>query len=123
MLNPLAADKYFKLAQERYKAGRYYEAERYCVEAIRNNPKEAKHHHLMAISLAHHPHSIHVVEESFVKAIQLAPKQVEFRLDFARFLKNQKRLDKATGECQKILEISPDNEKANTLLMEIALEK
>ncbi len=118
-----AADKHFKLAQEKYKTGRYYEAERHCVDAIRNNPREAKYHHLMALSLAHHPHSIHVVEESFLKAIELNPKSVEYRLDFAGFLKEQKRLDDASEECQKILEISPDNKKANTLLTEIALEK
>jgi Tfp pilus assembly protein PilF len=122
-LNPQMAEKHFKLAEEKYHARRYYEAERNCVEAIRSNPREAKYHHLMALSLAHHPHSIHVVEESFQKAIQLAPNHLDYRLDFANFLKSQKRLDDATDECQKILKLSPDNKRANTLLMEIALEK
>ncbi|MCI0603283.1 protein kinase [bacterium] len=123
VLNPQTAGKHFKLAEEKYKSGRYYEAERHCVEAIRNNPSEAKYHHLMALSMANHPHSLRVVEESFLKAIELDPKNVEYRLDYAGFLRIQKRLNDAVDECKKILEISPRNEKANNLLTEIALDK
>src|SRR5207249_5126885 len=76
----------YRTVQEKYDAGKYWEVERLCAQAIRNSPSDSRFHHLMALSLAKFAHSLKAAEESFLLAIQLNPTILQYRFYFASFL-------------------------------------
>ena len=114
-----AAEKLYQTALQKYERGDFWGAGRLCAHAIRKKSSEAKYHHLMALTLAPYPHSVSVAEESFSKAIELDPWNVEFCIDLALFLKNRGEIDAAILQCKKALEVSPNHIAARKLLQEM----
>ena len=109
----------YRTVQEKYDAGKYWEVERLCGLAIRNNPSDSRFHHLMALALSKFPHSLKAAEESFRLAMQLNPTILQYRFDLALFLKDHGRAEDAVFECEGILEMSPGHQEAKSLLKEI----
>jgi serine/threonine protein kinase/ActR/RegA family two-component response regulator len=119
--NAMEATKYFKLAEEKFKSGQYWDSKQYCLQAIMNNAGEAKYHHLMARCLMRYPHSSKAAEEAFREAIALDVGNIDYRLDLVTFLKDRGHLNAAKKECESILEIAWNDKRARRLLREIEL--
>src|SRR5262249_28014972 len=102
-----ASVRFYSRALEQFQGGNFWQVERLCVSAIKNNPADARFHHLLALALTHHSHSAKAAEESFRQAIQLQPQNSQYRLDLATFLFNCGSLDSALQECSLMIEMWP----------------
>lgn len=57
-------------------------------------------------------------EEAFRRALDLAPQQVDARLDYARFLLTQQRRDEAHAQIEEALRRAPDSARAQAMRQE-----
>ena len=121
--NLQSAVRNYQQAELKYKAGQYVEAARLCGHAIRNNGAEAKYHFLLAMTLTHFAHSMKAAVESFRHAVELDPDNIEYRFQLVEFLKKSGLFNEAFFECEKLLEMAPNDRRITTLLRQIELEK
>lgn len=112
------ADQFFQLARREFDTGNYWKVTELCKQAIRNDPAQSKHYHLMALSFAHHPRFLDDAEQCFLKAIEMEPQEVEYHLSLSRFFLNQGMIQRAGEEIAKALEIDPENQAAEVLQQE-----
>src|SRR5262249_44436412 len=100
--------------------GQYWKVTELCKHAIRNDPGRAKYYHLMATSFAHHPRFLDDAEQCFLKAIELEPKEIDYRVSLCRFLLQQGLLQRALEECNQVLEIEPEHPEIVHMQRELA---
>jgi Tfp pilus assembly protein PilF len=113
------AEQFFQLAQEKFAEGDYWKVAQLCKQALKNNPTEARYYHLMATAYAQHPRFGKDAEQCFCKALEMDPWNSDYHLDLAVFYFQHHLTKRALSECQKALQIAPQNEKAKRLLSKI----
>lgn len=113
------AEQFYRLAEQKFEDGDYYNVTSLCKQAIANNPTEAKYYLLMAKAYAEHPRFLKDAESSYQKAIELDPWNPDTHVELAEFYFTQGLSLRAMNECKKALSITATHQRAQELLKEL----
>jgi|GEM_PF-3254327 len=118
------AEQFYRLAEEKFELGDYWNVAQLCKQAIKNYPVEPKYYNLMAKAYARHPKFGKDAEQCFYKALELDPWNPDFHVDLAHFYFTNGLSKRALVQCQKAIKLAPQHDAAKRLLAELArLEK
>jgi serine/threonine protein kinase/Flp pilus assembly protein TadD len=112
-INPkfLAAEHY-DAARKSYDNMAYYDAIQFLQEAVRLDPTEAAYHKLLGMALSKNPLWRDDAEESFLKAVELNPEDVDGYLRLAEIYERSGSETRARDMYRKVLDCDPANETA-----------
>jgi curved DNA-binding protein CbpA len=96
--------------------GQFDAAVPYLARAVHYSPNNARYHAYYGKTLSADEDQRHKAQNELLKAVQLEPSNVVFRLLLAEFYVKYKLLKRAEGELNRLLEIAPDNREARKLL-------
>jgi serine/threonine protein kinase/ActR/RegA family two-component response regulator len=114
------AEQFFKLAEEKFELGDYWNVAQLCKQAIKNYPVEPKYYNLMARAYAQHPKFGKDAEQCFYKALEMDPWNADYHVDLARFYFSNGLTKRALAQCQKAVKLAPQHDAAKQLLAELA---
>ena len=113
----------YEQAKIRYQKEQLSDASRLVTQAIKNDPTCAEYHFLMAEILSHYKHSAKASVESYRKAVELEPRNVEYRIALVEALRRCSLFVDAYEECEQLLELSPHDRRVALLFRQVELEK
>jgi serine/threonine protein kinase len=114
------AEQFYKLAEEKFDQGDFWNVAQLCKQAVKNHPTESKYYHLMALAYAQHPRFGKDAEQCFYKAQEMDPWNPDYHVDLAKFYFNNGLSKRALTECQKALKLSPLHFEAKKLHRDIS---
>jgi len=118
------AEQFYKLAEEKYETGDYWNVSQLCKQAIKNHPTDPKYYNLMAKAYARHPKFGKDAEQCFYKALEMDPWNPDYHLDLAHFYQVNGLAKRAIAQVQKAVKLAPQHAAAKRLLAELSrLEK
>jgi len=96
--------------------GQFEAALPYLARAAHYSPENARYHAYYGKALAMDETQRHKAEKELVTAMRLDPSNTAFKLLFAEFLIRNNLFKRAEGELVRLLQASPDNREARTML-------
>jgi serine/threonine protein kinase/DNA-binding NarL/FixJ family response regulator/tetratricopeptide (TPR) repeat protein len=114
------AEQFYRLAEEKFETGDYWNVAQLCKQAIKNYPVEPKYYNLMAKAYAQHPKFGKDAEQCFYKALEMDPWNPDYHVDLARFYFSNGLSKRALAQCQKAVKLAPQHDGAKMLMSELA---
>lgn len=114
--NKNAALIQFKEGMKQYNIGNFWGADEAFQWALRLDPDEHEYVFHRGLSLSRMPRRGHEAEEYFLKALEMAPKQIEYYLELGNFYARSGVKEKALSVLQDALKLDANSEKIKTAI-------
>ena len=115
------AEQFFTKAREYFKSKDYHNAIQYCEQALKGNESDARFHFLLGQALVRNPDYRWQkrAEQSFLKAVEIDPWNVEHFVHLGNFYRSHNLLRKAKKSFLKVVEMMPSHLEAQKALAEL----
>ena len=115
------AEQFFIKAREYFKSKDYHNAIQYCEQALKGNESDARYHFLLGQVLVRNPDYRWQkrAEQSFLKAVEIDPWNVEHFVHLGNFYRSHNLLRKARKSFLKAVEMMPSHHEARKALEEL----
>ena len=110
----------FNDGMKKFKAGDFWGAEEAFRWAARFDPDNADYVFHRGVALSHIPRRGHDAEDSFVKALKIEPKKIEYSLALGNFYERNGLKAKALSTYQEALKHDPNAEKIKQALQKVS---
>jgi len=117
--NRKTSDAYFEEGMKQYKEGDYWSAEESFQGAVGLDPRNAQYMFYRGLALSRIPRRGREAEEFFVRAVELAPANIEYTLELGNFYTKYGLKAKALSVYQDALKYGPKSEKLKQAIKKI----